>query len=195
MKKSGSTLGLSVEARRCGRGGSARGWTRVPGEGGRGTHGEDVVIVVAELLLGEELQVLGLRVEAQGGLHGDRPSIARARQRLQGVGRWDADRGAEREVGRCVGVRFGATRSMCVDAGRRRCARRVRRCVRRGAVGEVRAPRRSTPLKKRSCSYVHTSVQTRFPMSPKPSAFGIPETTTRRAPTHRNCSPSSQRDE
>jgi hypothetical protein len=146
-KESGSTLGLSVEARRRGRGGSARGRTRVPGEGGRGTHGEDVVIVVAELLLGEELQVLGLRVEAQGGLHGDRPSIARARQRLQGVGRGDADRGAEREVGRCVGVRFGATRSMRVDAGRRRCARRVRRCVRRGALGEVRAPRRSTPLK------------------------------------------------
>ena len=147
-KKAARLSDSRFEARRCGRGGNARGRTRVPGEGGRGTHGEDVVIVVAELFLGEELQVLGLRVEAQRGLHGDRPSISRARQRLQGVGRGDADRGTEREVGRCVGVRFGATRSMRVDAGRRRCARRVRRCVRGGAVGEVRAPRRSTPLKK-----------------------------------------------
>ena len=33
------------------------------------THREDVVVVVGELLLGEKLQVLGLRVEAKAGLH------------------------------------------------------------------------------------------------------------------------------
>lgn len=33
------------------------------------THREDVVVVVGELLLGEELQMLGLRVEAKAGFH------------------------------------------------------------------------------------------------------------------------------
>ena len=48
-----------------------------------GAYREDVVIVVAELLLGEEFQVLPLRVEAQGGLHRDRgPSRGGGDERL-----------------------------------------------------------------------------------------------------------------
>ena len=85
---------------------------------------------------------------------------APARQRLQGEGHVHADRGAEREVGRCVGVRFGETRSMRVDAGRRRCVRRVRLCVRRGAVGEVSARRRSTQQKN---GHVHLLFKHRIP--------------------------------
>lgn len=170
-------VGLSVEARRCGRGGNARGRTRVPGDCGRGTHGEDVVIVVAELFLGEELKVLGLRVEAQGGLHGDPPSIGpreTTAPRRGTRGRGSRGRARGREMCR------RAVRRDAFDACRRgtsavRAARTAVRAAWRGRRSE-----RATTLdttKKRSCS---PPVQTPYPGT---VTVGFPETTTRRTPT------------
>ena len=135
----------SRRRKRCAGPGQAPGG-RSPGLVGTasGAYREDVVIVVAELLLGEEFQVLPLRVEAQGGLHrargpsrggGDERLVTRERRARMSRA---PDASAGGFAGEGAGTRAGGRARCGARGGTRRTTGRGSRGRARGGVARVR---------------------------------------------------------